>query len=238
MHSISTGWELLENYRLGVEPLELPLEHPIEVLDVDDVDGAPDDQDPGDWLEGQERRREESVPVCPDLAALHDELVLLGQAPEPLGLLPRGEDHLCRPLLAWAGRGHDLAEQDATSWANADDGADQLVDGAARGEVLDPERGIVVGGVAELVGAVHGDALHVDELIRLGDCWGFRGVHDGNRTRGKFRCLLVILAREVRVKGMQVEADSLNGCRSHDGGSWHTAVSFQNMPVPKVNLSN
>lgn len=170
-HAISSGWELIHDHLLGVDLLELFLEHLIKVVDVDDVCGALDDQDPGDWLGSQERRREMAVPVCPDLAALHDELALLGQASQPLGLLPGGKDHLCCPFVGWAVRRDDLAEQDPSSWANAGDGSDQLADGAAWRKVLDPECGIVVGGVAEQVGTVHCDAWHADVLIRLGDGW-------------------------------------------------------------------
>lgn len=172
-HAISSGWELVHDHLLGVDLLELLLEHPIKVVDVDDLGGALDDQDPGDWLESQERRREVSVPVCPDPAALHDEIALLGQASQPLGLLTGGKDHLCCPLVGWAERRDDLAEQDSSSWADTGDGSDQLAYGAARRKVLDPKCGIVVGGVAEQVVAVHVDALHADELIRLGDGCGW-----------------------------------------------------------------
>lgn len=186
-HTVSSGRELLKGHLLGVEPLELLLEHPIEVVDVDESGGALDDDYTGDGLKGQERRREDPVPVHPDAAALHEELVLLGQLSQSLGFLPGGKDHLCRPLLAWALRREDLAEEDPSGWANTGDGSDQLADGAARGQVLDPERGIVVGGVAELVDAVHVDVLHPGELARLGDGWDWQGVHGGDMARGKFK---------------------------------------------------
>lgn len=179
-HAVSSGRELLKGHLLGVEPLELLLEHPIEVVDVDKSGGALDDEDPGDGLQGQERRREDPVPVHPDAVALDEELVLLGQLSQSLGFLPGGKNHLCRPLLAWALRCEDLAEEDPSGWANTYDGSDQLADGAARGEVLDPERGIVVGGVSELVDAVHVDVLHANELVRLGDGCDWQGVHSEN----------------------------------------------------------
>lgn len=58
---------------------------------------------------------------------------------ESLGLLPRGKDDLCRPLLVWAYRGYDLAEHDPSSGANTGDAADQLADGTAWRETLNPE---------------------------------------------------------------------------------------------------